>query len=105
MDKPVVDPIALSDVKPIVDASYTQDLDIPVTYDPMRAVLADHTTDNHSDGSCILFSDSHSQWALYNDLLNDVTNPHLPDDDTNIYADDAPDKEKDAYILDVPTAP
>ena len=81
---------------------------IPMSADPMRAVLADYNTNNHSDGSVILFADGHVEYEKDNDNTtgtppggNQVPNPKLSTADQDIYAEGASPNNKQDQDADM----
>ena len=88
----------------------------PLTSHPMRAVVADSTTEWHQDGSCVMFADGHGKYCKWAPAVyfvaetlgyNWVPNPYLAAD-TNIYEDALPpptnpevwNQDEDADICD-----
>jgi prepilin-type N-terminal cleavage/methylation domain-containing protein/prepilin-type processing-associated H-X9-DG protein len=75
---PQIAPVAyMQDVNDVTAGEFNG---IPVTADPMRAIVADDSTLNHSDGSVVLFVDSHVKFVLMSSK-DHVTNPYITADD------------------------
>jgi len=62
---------------------------IPVKGKTFRAVAADRSTKNHEGRSVVLFFDKHTE-TLMGTTKGVVPNTHLPDMDSDIYADEDP---------------
>jgi len=77
--------------------SYQMDIAVPVTADPMRAVVADETTAHHVDGSNVLFADSHVKYCLKTST-DVVANPYLSAD-TDIYTSQAASTDIDCNLV------
>ena len=85
----------------ILNSDYYLDGWIPPGIDPTRAVMGDFNKDgmNHEGGSNILFADGHVEWVEMDDAGRHP-NPHLPDIDPDIYANDARPIHKDDANLE-----
>ena len=92
----------------VTDAGYAMDAaddatkpfsnGIPSSADPMRAVLADLSLDNHQDEAITLFADIHVKPLKDTDGL--VPNPLHSDVDTDIYTDQDGPQDVDADLDD-----
>ena len=70
----------------VTGGDYGIDVNIPFSADPSRAVLADNGTLIHTQGSVVLFVDSHVEWCPYSGpTVSDVVeNPNLPATDDGL---------------------